>query len=761
MVSGGVRRAALISLTDLNDDKMRLAKSGNWWLDNSQRALANISAVYEDKPDIGTFMAEWLSLYQSHSGERGIFSRKAAQLQASKYGRRDPNIDYSTNPCSLHENTLLFTSEGPVQIKSLKDKHFIAYVNGLPYRARRGSWVSGNKELFRLKTNEGFSLDLTADHRLMTENGWKEAGHLAIGDKVVMCQHDDLSWPGKGSFDEGFLLGMFVGDGNFSKGFSKNSCYFGQIKLWRQDKGFDSLKKACEESLNNARTTLRSGAKVWCDYDRNTYILSNIGKLPLLFGINPQKKHDIACLEQTSSEFQQGFIRGMFDSDGHVEGNRVKGYSIRLSQSDYECLQVVQRMLLRFGIYSRIRLQREEGESLLPDGKGGRKYYRTKKCYRLIIAGAGAKIYLNKIGFANQIKNNKAADVLNVQHYEQKFLATIESFESLGTHDVWDAEVDGVESFDANGFHAHNSEIILRPYQYCNLSEVVVRASDTKEDLERKVRLATILGTIQATLTDFRYINKKWKKNTEEERLLGVSMTGIMDNSKLNTVFGNSAELRTLLSDLRNVALQTNIEFSKYLDIEPSAAITCTKPSGTVSQLTDSASGIHARYDKYYIRRVRLAKTDPLGQFMMDKGYKAEEDFYNKSNWVFSFPIKAPEGSRLVKDITAIEQLEHWLIFQDEWCEHKPSVTIYVGEDEWLEVGNWVYKHIDRISGVSFLPRDTGSYRQAPYESITEEKYNELVELTKVNIDWESFREEDDFTENSKTLACTGNVCEF
>lgn len=406
IVSGGVRRSALISLTDLNDDKMRQAKSSNWWLDNGQRALANISAVYENKPDIGTFMKEWLALHDSHSGERGIFSRKASQIIAGQFGRRDPEIDYGTNPCS---------------------------------------------------------------------------------------------------------------------------------------------------------------------------------------------------------------------------------------------------------------------------------------------------------------------------------------------------------------------EIILRPYQFCNLTEVVIRATDAPIDFRRKVRLATILGTLQSTVSDFRYINKKWKKNTEEERLLGVSMTGIMDNRFTNGLGDDELSIWSgwLLKELRKLALDTNIEYAKYLGIEESAAITCVKPSGTVSQLVDSASGIHARYAQYYIRRVRLAKTDPLGQFMIDKGYKAEEDFYNKSNWVFSFPMKAPEGSRLVKDLTAIQQLEHWLQFQDDWCEHKPSITVYVGDDEWLEVGAWVYKHIDRISGVAFLPRDTGSYRQAPYEEIDEVKYNELATSTEVTIDWLEFREEQDNTENSKTLACSGNVCEL
>jgi ribonucleoside-diphosphate reductase alpha chain len=403
IVSGGVRRSALIALTDLNDDQLRTAKSGNWWVEYPHRALANISAVYEHKPEMGVFMKEWLALHDSRSGERGLFSRKASQAVASKFGRRDPEIDYGTNPC---------------------------------------------------------------------------------------------------------------------------------------------------------------------------------------------------C------------------------------------------------------------------------------------------------------------------------------------------------------------------EIILRPYQFCNLSEVVVRATDTPESLTRKVRLAAILGTLQSTLSDFRYLNKRWKKNTEEERLLGVSLTGIMDN-KILTGMDLRWDLPTVLANLRLTASQTNMEFSEILDIDPSAAITCVKPSGTVSQLVDSASGIHPRYSPFYIRRVRLAKTDPLGQFMVANGYKAEEDFYNKSNWVFSFPMKAPEGAVTVSQVNAIQQLELWKVYQDHWCDHKPSITVYVGDDEWMRIGAWVYDNMNAISGVSFLPRDNGTYRQAPYEEITEEQYNQLVSTQQTVIDWTSFREETDTTENSKTLACTNGTCEL
>lgn len=406
VVCGGVRRSALIALSDLNDDQMRHAKSGNWWIENPQRALANISATYEQKPDMATFISEWQALHTSRSGERGIFSRKASQAAAAKYERRSSDIDYGTNPCS---------------------------------------------------------------------------------------------------------------------------------------------------------------------------------------------------------------------------------------------------------------------------------------------------------------------------------------------------------------------EIILRPYQFCNLSEVVVRAKDGLDNLNRKVRLATILGTLQSSLSDFRYINKKWKTNTEEERLLGVSLTGIMDNEVLAGRFletGN-AELSSVLTEIRETAVKTNKEFAKIIGVEPSAAVTCVKPSGTVSQLVDSASGIHPRFAQYYIRRVRIDKKDPLGEFMISHGYQAEEDFYGKSNWVFSFPMKAPKGSVLVKDVNAIQQLELWKKYQEDWCEHKPSITVYVNDDEWLRVGSWVYDNINSISGVSFLPRDNGTYRQAPYEEITKEQYDALLATQKVEIDWTEFKEETDNTENSKTLSCSAGVCEL
>ena len=311
---------------------------------------------------------------------------------------------------------------------------------------------------------------------------------------------------------------------------------------------------------------------------------------------------------------------------------------------------------------------------------------------------------------------------------------------------------------DKNLFYGTNpcSEIILRDKQFCNLTEVVVRNGDTEKDLARKVKLATILGTLQSTLTDFKFLSHEWKQNTEEERLLGVSLTGIMD-AKIT-----SNPDPKMLERLRDVARETNEKFAKSLDIPVSASITCVKPSGTVSQLVDSASGIHTRHNDYYYRRIRMDKKDPIHTFLKDKGVEVEDEaFRPASTAVFTFPMKAPKDAILRDGMTAIEQLENWIIYQRHWCEHKPSVTISVKDDEWVEVGAWVWKHFDDISGVSFLPHSDHTYQQAPYEDCSKEQYEELLSRTPKTIDWTEFVEEDDNTIGQQTLACTAGSCEI
>jgi ribonucleoside-diphosphate reductase alpha chain len=305
------------------------------------------------------------------------------------------------------------------------------------------------------------------------------------------------------------------------------------------------------------------------------------------------------------------------------------------------------------------------------------------------------------------------------------------------------------------------SEIILRPNQFCNLTECVVRATDNFDTLARKVKLATILGTIQSTYTKMPYLRKVWSVNTEAERLLGVSLTGIMDNPLMTS---KNAGLDKTLEKLREIAIETNAEWAGLLGIPVAAAISCVKPSGTVSQLVDSASGIHARHSDYYIRTVRGDNKDPLTQFMIDQGIPSEPCVMKPDQTtVFSFPMKSPTNAVTRNDTTAIEQLETWLTYQRHWCEHKPSVTISVKDCEWVEVGAFVYKHFDEMSGVSFLPHSDHTYQQAPYQDCKESEYEELLSQMPTSINWSELAdyEQEDNTSGSQTMACSGDSCEI
>jgi len=306
------------------------------------------------------------------------------------------------------------------------------------------------------------------------------------------------------------------------------------------------------------------------------------------------------------------------------------------------------------------------------------------------------------------------------------------------------------------------SEIILRSNQFCNLSEVVVREDDTAETLKEKVELAAIIGTLQATLTDFRYLRRVWQRNTEEEALLGLSMTGIMDNT-LTSGQGDPVEMQETLEGLRDVAIATNKKWAKKLGINQSAAITCVKPSGTVSQLVDSASGIHPRFSKHYIRRVRSDKKDPLAVFMSTAGFPVEDDVMSDTSSVFSFPVKAPETSVTVAEVGAMQQLELWKAYQNFWCEHKPSITVYYTDNEFLQVAQWIWENFDLCSGISLLPVSDHTYQQAPYEDISAEQYEELLASMPKDINWNDlvYFEQEDNTTGSQELACTGGACEI
>lgn len=649
VVVGGVRRSALISLSDLSDARMSHAKSGAWWETNGQRSLANNSAVYKEKPSMSEFMREWQSLYESKSGERGIFNRDATNRQVAKNGRRNGDHVFGTNPC-LSPDSMIETIKGRIKIKDITEPTMVYSMDNdgkLCIKPCSASWISKkNAQTIKIKISSEHEVVCTPDHKIYIEGrGWIEAQDIHIGDRVVHLSRN-----------------------------RRGACYSG-VKLTTQDKNDYVMEhRLVYESYYGA---IPDGYDIH-HIDGDTYN-NNIDNLECLSHSDHAK---ISALEQPNDHMIYGY-----------HGKGISGY----------------------------------GFISPPNSKFGAK-----------------KI----VPIPEELKSN-------LHQY-----ANVVSITEGPITDVYDLTVEDTHNFIADFVVVHNcSEIILRPYEVCNLTEVIVRSEDKVEDLKAKMRIATILGTFQSTLTDFPYLRKIWQKNAEEERLLGVSLTGIYDNK---ITYRDNNDLEGLLLELKQIAVETNKIWAGRLGINPSAAITAVKPSGTVSSLCDTASGIHTRHAEYYIRTVRSDVKDPLTNFLIDIGIPYEHCVMRPdSTIVFSFPMKAPEGAMTRKDISAIEHLGLWLTYQRYYCEHKPSITISVKEDEWMLVGAWVWDHFDEVTGISFLPYSDYNYKQAPYTECTKEEYEAALAVMPPDIDWEQFIETDDNVEGAQTLACVGGICEL
>lgn len=659
-----VHNSACLSLSNLSDLRMRNAKSGEWWNIAPYRAYANNSIAYTEKPSMEIFMDEWVSLYKSKSGERGIFNRKAAQEVVKSIGRRDFSHDFGCNPC-ITADTWIATSRGYFQVSHLIDrKDFDVIVDGRPQKIEsNGFFKTGVRQTFEIHLANGIKLRATEEHPIKTPNGFKPVKNLKPGQIICLSNHEKYPvWIGFGqSYDDGLRF-----------------------------------------KINNCTWT---------------------GEM---------------APEAQSSEFYRGFIENMFNN--YATWDNVKK-CIKMQFNMYHpILPILQRMLLRCNVLSEA-VNTNPNSSLI-----NVLYVRDLVDFR--------KKFNIKIP-------NMPAIPSNPPGFVKSYLTTVRSVKLDVVESVYDVTVALVHEFCANGIQISNcSEIILRDCEFCNLTEVIIRPWDTEETIIKKVIIATILGTIQASWTDFNHISDDWKKNCVEEALLGVSLTGIMDNDITSKT---SNKLQNLLTKMRQIAIQTNAEWSDKLKINRSAAITTIKPSGTVSQLTNSASGIHTRYAKYYIRTVRGSLNDPLTQFMQKKGIPCEPDVMGSNTMVFSFPIKSPHTSRFRDDMPAIEQLEIWLFYQTYWTEHKPSVTIMVKEHEWLQVAAWVYDHFEKISGVSFLPYDTGVYQQAPYQEVTKEIYESALEKMPKSINWgelATFEKKSNVVQQ-REYACSGDLCVY
>lgn len=722
VVVGGVRRSAMISLSNLSDQRMRAAKTGEWWALNPQRMLSNNSAVYTEKPEIGVFMEEWLSLYNSKSGERGIFNREASKLVAARNGRRNVEYDFGVNPCSeivlrpyqfcVAKNTPLVTKNGIVEIETLRDKKATVW-NGSEWTEVTVRRTGTNQRLVRVHLSDGSYLDCTPDHRWSVKDRFQERWSevqaqdlMSFSKYALQVEPANVSAPAGGKpVGNAYTLGFAVGDG----------CVYNErvyIDLYGEKDWECPVQGTRYKPRKNYAGT---ATYVRCDATKfvSPHVVSQL-KTDASYWLQELGSWDTASV--------LSFVAGLADADG----SETNTGGIRIYIAGYDRGRAMQLLLAKHGIRCSLNLHQKAGtETNLSIRKRDSWYVQitdcTKiPCHRLDVSRGHAPVFKGKY----QV----------VTHVE----------EIEGLHDTY--------CFNEPKRHKAMFGNVLT-YQ-CNLSEVIVRADDTPETLAHKVRLATILGTFQSTFTHFPYLRRAWKKNTEEERLLGVSMTGIYDNKLLNN--WRDKKLPELLQNLRQTAIDTNKVFAERLGIPQSTAITCVKPSGTVSQLTDTASGIHPRHERYYFRRVRQDNKDPLTQYMINLGVHHEPDVMKPEHTtVFSFPKKAPKTAVMRSEITALDHLELWLQFQRHWSEHKPSVTISVKEHEWMAVGAWVFEHFDEVSGISFLPYDGGSYQQAPYEEVTKEQYEDLLAKTPKEMNWSAMVEHSDLTESAQTLACS------
>ena len=766
VIVGGVRRSSEMSLSDLDDVEMRNAKNFPF---PPRRYMANNSAIYAKQPTAVEFLKEWSALAESGSGERGIFNLVAAREHAPT--RRNASLIEGTNPC-VTDYTWTMTTEGPKQVKDLINKPFHAIVDGLQYYCPTGFFTTGRKPTLNLITDRGYSIfGITEDHLVKIESIrkrshgktitgciYKKVIDLKVGDRMVLDHNVGLTWGISGEEELGWLLGEVVGDGCHNpKKYASYVKFWGENAKQMADYAADIIRRRLEPSVHFQGASYNSSDQTW-----------SVGCVSLTKFceqyITPEDKQILPSVEKASSSFQVGFLSGFFDADGCPQGNVKKGISIRLSQSDLVRLRAVQRMLLRLGIASTISSERhKEGMKLMPNGRGGTKLYHVKKSFEIIISRNCIDVFRNRIGFIDQNKEEKLLSLCNsrsVLAYRDTFTAKVKAvFWSMVDERVYDCQVEEVHCFDANGLIVHNcGETAMRDKGFCNLSEAVVRHYDDLDSMLDKVETATWIGAIQSTFTHFPYLRPQWKKNCEEERLMGVSLTGVCDSPEIINP--------TILTGLRNRARKIARHAAKSLGVNYSSAITLMKPSGTVSQLVNSSSGIHPRYAKNYIRRFRISRMDPLYHMMKEQGIDFVPDNgcdpKNPATLVCQFVVKSPEHSITRHEMDAIQQLEVYRMFQEHWCEHNASCTIYVKDDEWFSVGNWVYHNWNIVNGLSFLPSDNGRYTLAPYEDIDDATADKMI-ATQRHPDYSQLSkfELQDNTEGARTLACSGSQCEL
>jgi intein/homing endonuclease len=776
VVVGGVRRSAEINFSDLDDEAIRNAKNYPFPV---HRYMSNNSAVYKEKPSVVEFMKEWTALAASGSGERGIFNVYAVEKHLSKHGkRREFKNGLRTNPCFV-AGTMVQTKDGSFPIESLVGKKVTIYDGNQWVEVDNFRVTGEDQEVLRITMHDGSYEEMTPYHTVILENGERiKAKDVVPGMRLKIADAPVVTGGVRAA--GAYLKGFLIGDGTHMED---------RPVLFLYDTKYSCEERLAQSAAELTYTDVYGNSIEEISFKESTY------NRKFMKGLSVRKDKLIEWATTAKVNLPQEvftwdksskleFIAGLFDSDGSAQDSK-NGFNYQISSIQKGFLLDLQKLLKTVGVQSHLGVMKKAGVVDFNDGYGE---YETKQSYRLTLSQRSAIALSRQVSFSRLISFADKSVAYSVKNKWN----VVSSVETAGiARNVYCCTVPVTHSFAlSNGIlYGNCGEILLRPREFCNLTEVIVRPEDSFDDLIDKVEVAVWLGTMQAGLTDFKWLSPEWRKNCEEEALLGVSLTGQMDNVKLMT--------EEKLEILKAYAIKTNKKASKALGINVSAAITTGKPSGTVSQLALCGSGAHPWYDPHYIRRYRISATDPIFRMMRDQGFKfvpengqgpnpklleekrttLREEGWSESQilslapdwdesqvntWVVEFPTKAPEGAVTRHDMGCIEQLEWYLKMVRHWCEHNQSITVYVKDDEWLKVGAWVYDHFEELVGVSFLPHSGGIYSLAPYETITKEQYEEMV--TKLpTVDWSKLPqyELDDTTEGAKTLACAGNACEL
>jgi ribonucleotide reductase class II len=738
VISGSSRRSAQIAIGDPDDVLFMRAKNWSTGAIPGWRANSN-NSVYADAFD--EIMPELWNGYDGSGEPYGLINRRLAR-KVGRLGERhaDPTIE-GFNPC-VTGDTWVLTDGGPKRVTDLLEDTYTAIVDGKPYSAT-AFWKTGEKPVLCLSTSEGYTVRVTEDHKILTPNGWVKAGALEIGDPIMLHDHLGASWSGEGSEDEGYVLGHLVGDGTFYPDGTP------ALSVFSSDLGSDGPREILEGIVGAMPHR--------CDYKgwrlqtggvQSRIKLVAVRDLASRFGIVRYNKTVTEEVERASSAFYTGFLRGLFDTDGSVEGkSNAGGVSIRLSQSDYPMLEAVQRMLARLGVKSSLKDMYAAGRKVLPGG-----IYDTKASYRLIISGENAERFMNLIGFANQRKAaswTEKRSAMTRGFYYKASTAVVSDIVEAGVEDVYDCTVDEAHAFDANGIYVHNcAEIALGDGESCNLATIFLPNITGEAEL---IEVSRLLYKVQKAIAGMDYPYEKTNKVVRKNMRLGQSITGVLQSS---------VEQLSWLDRAYVQLKEYDAIYSAERGLPASIRLTTVQPSGTLSLLPGVTPGVHPAFAKFYIRRVRFGVNDPLVEKCRKRGYPVCFDIgidgrEDHSRYVVSFPCRSPENAVLAADMTAVDQLEWVKRLQTEWADNAVSVTVYYRLEELASIKEWLAKNYnDSIKSVSFLLHADHNFPLPPYEEFTEKEYEKMLKAIDFSVPMV-----DNYADGELFDDCAGGAC--